>query len=247
MRTIKIIGLMSLLALTATAFSSNTFAAKAKQPKHPTSFNQAKKAIKKIYQQLPLTSFYCGCDIQINGKLWQPDLQSCDYQVRKQNVRANRIEWEHVVPAWEMGHQRQCWQEGGRKNCGKTDKQFKKMESDLHNLVPAIGEVNGDRSNYRFSEWNGKPHQYGQCQMLVDFKGRKAQPPKPSRGAIARTYFYMQQSYSFKLSKSQRQLFNAWDKMHPVDEAECQRDRLIAQSQGNHNEFVFKQCQNLGL
>lgn len=37
----------------------------------------------------------------------------------------------------------------------------------MHNLFPAIGEVNGDRANYRFSDWNGKPNQYGKCQMLV--------------------------------------------------------------------------------
>ena len=46
---------------------------------------------------------------------------------------------------------RQCWQEGGRKNCIKTDAVFKKMEADLYNLKPAIGEVNGDRSNYQFA------------------------------------------------------------------------------------------------
>jgi len=47
----------------------------------------------------------------------------------------------HVVPAWEFGHQLQCWQDGGRKNCGKNNPQFKKMEADLHNLVPAVGAV----------------------------------------------------------------------------------------------------------
>ncbi|MCW3171877.1 endonuclease [Shewanella subflava] len=220
----------------------------ARSAAHPTSFNQAKKMIRKIYQNhLPLKSFYCGCDITIAGKVWQPDHNSCGYQVRKQQVRANRIEWEHVVPAWEFGHQLQCWQQGGRKNCGKTSPEFNKMESDLHNLTPAIGEVNGDRSNFRFSQWNGKADQYGQCKMIVDFKGRKVQPPAKSRGAIARTYFYMQQSYKLQISSSQRQLFQAWDKMYPVDKNECKRDKLIAAAQGNHNDFVYKQCQNLGF
>jgi deoxyribonuclease-1 len=215
---------------------------------HPASFSQAKRIIRTIYQDnLPLKSFYCGCDIAIAGKVWQPEHQSCGYQVRKQQIRANRIEWEHVVPAWEFGHQLQCWQQGGRKNCGKTSPQFKKMESDLHNLTPAIGEVNGDRSNFRFSQWNGKAGQYGRCEMIVDFKGRKAQPPARSRGAIARTYFYMQQTYALQISSSQRQLFQAWDKSYPVDKTECKRDKLIANSQGNHNDFVQKQCQNLGL
>ena len=46
---------------------------------------------------------------------------------------ASRVEWEHVVPAWQFGHQRQCWQDGGRKNCAK-DPVYRKMESDMHNL-----------------------------------------------------------------------------------------------------------------
>ena len=57
---------------------------------------------------------------------------------------------EHAVPAWEFGHQLQCWQEGGRKNCGKSD-EFNRMEGTCTTL-PAIGEVNGDRANFRFSD-----------------------------------------------------------------------------------------------
>lgn len=215
---------------------------------HPTSFSQAKRLAKDIYSKhLPNTSFYCGCDINIDGKKWNPDLQSCGYQVRKQLKRASRIEWEHVVPAWELGHQRLCWQEGGRKNCGKKDLLFKRMASDLHNLVPAIGEVNGDRSNYRFSQWNAKPAQYGQCAMVVDFKSRKVEPPSYTRGRIARTYLYMQNTYDFKIAKSQLKLFKAWDKTYPVDTIECKRDQAIAKTQGNHNPYVKERCDSIVL
>ncbi|MGI2258890.1 endonuclease [Shewanella sp. GXUN23E] len=212
-------------------------------PSHPENFAQAKKMATAIYAaQGDIKTFYCGCDINTAGKKWQPELNSCGYQVRKQVNRANRIEWEHIVPAWEFGHQLQCWQEGGRANCGKQDAGFKRMEADLHNLVPAIGEVNGDRSNYRFSQWNADTGQYGQCQMVVDFKGRKAEPPARARGAIARTYFYMQQTYGLKIAANQQKLFSAWDKTYPVDPVECQRDAEIARVQGNHNPFVKSQC-----
>ncbi len=215
---------------------------------HPKSFRSAKKIAQQIYSSsLPMTSFYCGCDIKVVGKQWKPDLASCGYQVRKQIPRANRIEWEHVVSAWEFGHQKQCWQNGGRKNCGRISPEFKKMEADLHNLTPTVGEVNGDRSNYRFSQWNAKSTLYGQCDMVVDFKGRKVQPPEQSRGAIARTYFYMQQNYGLAISSSQKRLFEAWNKSYPVDKIECRRDQLIANRQGNNNAFVLNQCQNLGL
>ncbi|MGC9422211.1 MULTISPECIES: endonuclease [Vibrio] len=208
----------------------------------PTSFSQAKKAAITIYQQHPI-SFYCGCNITWKGKKGLPELESCGYQIRKQAVRANRIEWEHVVPAWQFGHQLQCWQEGGRKNCTRHDQHFRQMEADLHNLTPAIGEVNGDRSNFNFSQWNGIDGvTYGQCEMQVNFAQRKAMPPARARGAIARTYWYMSQQYGFRLSKQQAQLMQVWDSQYPVDEWECERDRRIAKIQGNHNPFVYNQC-----
>jgi deoxyribonuclease-1 len=162
--------------------------------------------------------------------------------VRKQLKRASRTEWEHVVPAWTFGHQLQCWQEGKRKNCSKNSPQFKLMESDLHNLVPAIGEVNGDRSNYKFNDWNGTPTKYGQCPIVIDFKKRQVQPPKQSRGAISRTYLYMADRYSFKLSKSQKRLMEGWNKTHPVSEWECIRNERIEKVQGWGNSFVDEQC-----
>ena len=211
-------------------------------PLQAQTFRAAKQDLNKLYQSHP-TTFYCGCNIKFNGKQMAPDWESCGYLPRKQANRASRIEWEHVVPAWEFGHQLQCWQEGGRKNCGKSD-EFNKMEGDMHNLFPAIGEVNGDRANYRFSDWNGKPNQYGKCQMLVDFKDRRVQPPKgPVRGQIARAYLYMGQQYGLRLAAQQRKLFEAWDRQYPADRWECERNLRIGKLQGNTNPFIEKQCQ----
>lgn len=233
-RCCQLLGLFACLSI-----SNHTFAIVG----HPKNFSQAKREAKKIYSsQLPSVSFYCGCDINIQGKRWTVDFDSCGYQIRKQKRRAQRVEWEHVVPAWEFGHQLQCWQQGGRKNCGKTSSTFKKMESDLHNLVPSVGEVNGDRSNFRFSQWNAKTGQYGQCLMVVDFKDRKVEPPARARGQIARTYFYMQKRYGLNIASSQMKLFKAWDKRYPVNQLECQRDAAIASKQGNHNPFVQVHC-----
>ena len=206
-----------------------------------SNFRQAKKIANKLHQ-VDDTSFYCGCDITRQGKKLLPELTSCGYQFRKQLKRASRIEWEHIVPAWEFGHQRQCWQKGRRKNCTRNDKTFQKMEGDLHNLVAAVGEVNGDRSNYRFSVWNATPKQYGACPVVVDFKARKVQPPANRRGDIARIYFYFKQQYKLKVSKSQMKLFSVWDKQDPVTLRECKRDQRIEKAQGNANPFVKNQC-----
>ena len=117
------------------------------------------------------------------------------------------------------------------------------MESDMHNLQPAVGEVNGDRANFMYSQWNGGEGQYGQCAMKVDFKDKVAEPPARARGSIARTYFYMRDTYQLTLSRQQTQLFTAWDKMYPVTSWECERDERIAKVQGNHNPYVQQACQ----
>jgi hypothetical protein len=119
----------------------------------PTTFEKAKVVAKKqvFYDQADSSTgeLYCGCKWTWVGKSGgRVDALSCGYEVRKQETRAKRTEWEHIVPAWTFGHQRQCWQQGGRKNCVATDKVFRAMEADLFNLYPSVGEVNGDRANY---------------------------------------------------------------------------------------------------
>ncbi len=230
----KIIGCFSLLtAFFAHGLSPNNY--------HQNNFSQAKAYAAQINADAP-GSFYCGCKINWQGKKGVPDLASCGYQVRKNANRANRIEWEHVVPAWTFGHQRQCWQDGGRKQCAK-DAGYRRIESDLHNLQPAIGEVNGDRGNFMYSQWHGSEHQYGQCEMKIDFKNKQAEPPARARGAIARTWFYMRDQYQIAMSKQQTQLMTVWDKQYPVTAWECERDNRIAKVQGNHNPYVQRACQ----
>ncbi|MFC5079579.1 Extracellular deoxyribonuclease precursor [Vibrio thalassae] len=207
------------------------------------SFSSSKSKLTNWYQQHPVPTIYCGCDIQWIGKKGKPDLQSCGYQVRKQEKRANRIEHEHVKSAWAMGHQRQCWQNGGRKNCVKTDASFKVMEADPHNLFPSIGEVNSDRSNYRFSQWKGiQGATYGQCELQVDFKARKVMPPQRARGVVARAQLYIADQYGVRLSNSERQLFDAWNKQHPPLLWECERNLYIKSWWGNDNSFVTNAC-----
>ena len=203
----------------------------------PDNFDQAKKLAQRIHAP-EATSFYCGCAIRWQGKKGIPDLNSCNYQVRKNGPRANRIEWEHVMPAHHFGHQRQCWQDGGRKNCVKTDSVFRQMEADLYNLVPAIGEVNGDRSNFHFGMLPATPAQHGACPVKVYFKQKVFEPAANIRGDIARIYFYMADKYNLNLSRAQQQLFIAWHKQDPVTEQERALNQRISQHMGHDNPFV---------
>lgn len=203
------------------------------------SFSQSKLVLaQKIYKNHQL-AFYSGCRFSAQQKLLVPDWASCGYQARKNPERAKRIEWEHVVPAWTFGHQLQCWQQGGRANCRDNSAEFRQMEADLHNLVPAIGELNGDRSNLPYGMVNGEQRAYGQkVNMEIDFKTRTAEPPDNVYGDIARINLYMRMRYSLNLSKQQLQLFTAWNNLDPVDAWEQQRNDLILQAQGNFNPYV---------
>ncbi|MCQ4348041.1 endonuclease [Pseudomonas stutzeri] len=203
-------------------------------PQAPDNFQQAKQLARDLHGERGQT-FYCGCDYRGN----RVDLASCGYQPRRNRERAARLEWEHVVPAWVIGHQRQCWKQGGRAYCSANDAVFARAEADLHNLVPAIGEVNGDRSNFPFTDrLAANPSQYGRCAMVVDFKARKAMPPEPTRGAIARTYLYMHERYQLRLSKQDRQLYSAWHRLYPPSEAERRRNQAIACKMGWGNPYV---------
>jgi deoxyribonuclease I len=206
---------------------------------HADDFSEAKRQAWKIYADNQVT-FYCGCDYK-DGNV---NPTRCGYSARKQPKRGERVEWEHVVPAWEFGHQLQCWQNGGRENCEKTSKQFNLMESDLHNLVPAVGELNGDRSNFQYGMIEGESRVYGRCDFEVDFKGKTAEPPNDKQGDVARIYFYMRDTYKLTLSKQKTQLFEAWSKMDPVDAWELERDRRIAAVHGTSNCYVSGQCGN---
>lgn len=202
----------------------------------PQSFREAKQMAARLYASLPggPRTFYCNC--AFSGK--QIDASACGYKARKNPRRGARLEWEHVVPAWEFGHQLQCWQNGGRKNCSKNDAQFRRMEADLHNLVPTVGELNGDRSNYRFGMLEGEARRYGRCDFEVDFKQRRAEPEEDRRGDIARIYFYMRDQYGLKISRQQTQLFNAWHKLDAADDAEREREQRINALQGNGNCYI---------
>lgn len=230
---------MRILLILILLFSSYSYA------EHPSSFGKAKRILKEVYADHK-RSFYCGCDYIHQGKKLVPVHESCGFNPRKNAKRAARIEWEHVMPAWAFGHQMQCWQSGGRKACKKNAK-FALMEADLHNLVPAIGEVNGDRSNYRFAQLSGEPRVYGNCDMEVNFKARKVEPTESVRGDIARTYFYMRDRYGVKLSKKQTQLFNAWAKNDPVDAWEIKRNSAIRAIQGNGNKYVENATHSIAL
>ncbi len=224
----------------------------------PSDFQSAKKAAVELWWEIGPVSFYCGCpyrpataeEKQIrSGNLWviasvcgyQPhDPLSASGQPRAQTMR---IEWEHVVPADWIATGFGC-QDKTRSECRAIDG-FKQAEGDLFNLVPAVGELNVDRSARLYGEIPGEDRIYGRC----DFEAVKtgdgephvrgaAEPMESIRGDVARVWFYMSEKYGVKMSAEYRSLLEAWSAADPVDEAERRRHDLIAAKMGWSNRFV---------
>jgi deoxyribonuclease I len=212
-------------------------------------FNFAKKVAREIHKEHQIT-IYCPCKYE--GKTI--DLQSCGYKIHKDAKRAARLEWEHIVPAEAFGQSFKEWREGsprcvkksgkafkGRK-CAETNSDFARMEGDLYNLWPIIGELNGLRSNYSMAEIAGEGLTFGGCKAKIS--ERKFEPMDEFKGIVARDYQYMDQNYPGHgiISNKNRKLFEVWDHSHSVTDWECKRARLIEARQGNENQVLKERC-----
>lgn len=206
------------------------------------SFAESKRILTKFYIDNPqyMQDFYCNAPFKATqGKL--KIVPSKAYRPRnpktkkgKINQRARFIEWEHIVPAYNFGRHLPCWKKGGRKECQK-DKTFQTMEADLQNLIPAIGEINEDRNNYRYAQSpkHMRFFQYGNCKVFTDFKNKRFYPADYSKGWIARSYLYMSKTYPIRLSNQERKLMESWDKQYPM-----------SQKEKDYREFVTKHAKS---
>lgn len=219
-------------------------------PKTPRTFAAAEKLLFGAVYADHRIDIYCGCSYDEHLLI---DVSTCGIARRRNATRAVRIEAEHIVPAQWLGEGRTCWREpenfpecttrkgkrlSGRECCLRVDPEFRAAHNDLHNLAPAAGELNGDRSDRRYGMIDGEPRAYGNCDFEVDFQTDRAEPPPSARGLVARVSLYMAETYGLTLSDQQRALFEAWDWMYPADAWERERDTRIKKSERVGNRLV---------
>lgn len=210
------------------------------------SFSKSKKQLRKIYQGHQKT-IYCDCKYNYKDKKNMIDRKSCGYIPRnertkkgKVNQRARCIEWEHLIPVENFGRQFRCWRDGdtkcvnkkgksykGRRCCTKVNKKYRIMQADMHNLFPAVGELNADRKNFRFDFEVGQSGQYGACEFNVLFKNRRVRVKEEMRGLIARDYLYFRHKYNMQISQQELKKYKAWNKDYPADDWERERNSLF--------------------
>src|SRR4030042_536474 len=143
------------------------------------SFDKAKRLLLKLHIDAgQTTEFYCGSTFDAEGNM---DHSRSGFKFRKNEKRANRLEWEHVVPSEGLGQAFTEWRDGdppcgdrkgkafkGRDCAEKASKEFRLMQADMYNLQPAIGEGHGDRSNYSYAMIDGEIREYGAGNMEID-------------------------------------------------------------------------------
>lgn len=219
------------------------------------SFSQAKRMLERQVYHDHRVTIYCSAEFNAQKRVTLP----AGFTTPAHEKRATKIEWEHAVPAENFGRAFPEWRDGhpecvnrngkpfkGRRCAEKVNMEYRHMQADMYNLFPAIGTVNAVRSNKQYSALPGSESAFGSCPAKVD--GNRFEPPDRAKGQVARAALYMADSYpKYRLSRQQQQLFEAWDKMFPVDQWECTRAKRIEKLQGNANARVKQPCQQAGL
>lgn len=217
------------LAMLVMASLSQSFAA--------PSINSLSKELYSIHRY----TFFCDHPIDHNFTLMVRDCDTCPPQSRP-------IKWMKVVPTQRMARHKTCYEQKicmNRKGepfrgitcCRQKDSHFNAMEKDLHNLAPEDPRLARLNNGYRLVEDRVGPISFI-CDVRVDHKTKTFHPPAHSRGPIARTYLYMQDTYRLSLSVEERELFLKWHFQYPPSEWEKERNLEIYALQNKRNHWV---------
>jgi deoxyribonuclease-1 len=183
---------------------------------------------KVIYKDHNIDLYY-GCKYK---DITHVDLSTCDLPpATAEKARAHWIEAEHIVPAsLQPAHEFACWREGRRKECEQNDPRAQAMIYDLHNLAPAIGQVNADRGNKRYGE-KADDHTFV--------------PNDCVKGDVARTWLYMHDQYGVVLLPGEEDMFKRWSANDPVSPWEAEREKRVKKYTFVDNPYVKGQTPDL--
>jgi len=186
-------------------------------------------------------TFYCGCQTTSdndNDGSGSVSHDACGYKgPEKYRSVGGRIQWEHIVPASLMPARLfDCWRNGSREYCESVDALAQAMLFDLHNLAPAIGQVNQLRKNDRYADLPAETSDFGRCH-IEDVRGF-FEPPDCHKGDAERVWLYMADRYGVAIPPAERLMFEKWSANDPVSPWEAERERRIADITGVSNHYV---------
>ncbi len=150
-------------------------------------------------------TLYCNEKFPAAGEAWR---------------RTAGLQLEHIYPAGWMARHLGC---GSREECRKTSQVFNLMESDPHNIWPALTQYNQMRSDYQFGEIAAERWRFSGCDFEMD--GGIVEPDTRARGVIARAMIYMNRTYGLPIDAP---LFERWATQYPETAEERRRNALIS-------------------
>ncbi len=156
----------------------------------------------------------------------------CGYRFHPFDRKVNA---EHVYPMSWVTRQLRC---GTRERCRHTSTRFNLIESDMHNIYPALAEVNEARGAMAYGEVPGERHAFPGCDIEIDYRKRRVEPRPQARGRIARALLYMADTYGLTLFQRQRKLMERWNRRYPPDDEERRHNRQVAALQGQPNPWI---------
>ena len=143
---------------------------------------------------------------------------------------------EHAYPADWIAEANGCV---NRNECPIPEYGF--AEADLHNLWPAISNINSSRQDLRFGEIPGEGARRftDYCPDYERTQGAAAvvEPRDDVKGDLARSVFYMSVTYDLPL-RGMGPMLVRWHAADPPDEIEQWRNDLIEDLQGTRNGFI---------
>jgi deoxyribonuclease-1 len=142
---------------------------------------------------------------------------------------------EHVFPMAWVARALDC---GSRRQCRARSAQFNRIESDMHNLFPALGRWNEARGAMAYGEIVGEAWVSPDCDLEIDAHRRRVEPRPAVRGDIARAMLYTADRYGLTIYARQRALLLDWHLADPPDDHERQRNDRIERLQGGRNPFI---------
>lgn len=187
-----------------------------------------------------LWSAYQSTDVDAGGKIW--DIYStCSFNTSNKCGSYKSVcdcyNREHSVP--------QSWFGSGN------------MKSDLFNVYPTDGKVNGQRSNYPYGECSSGKSLGGKAlgklgsSTFSGYSGQVFEPDNQYKGDLARSAFYCATAYANNasswgytfgstsgLSAYGVSLFMKWHRNDGVSEKEVDRNDAVYAKQKNRNPFI---------
>ncbi len=158
----------------------------------------------------------------------------------------------------------QCGNYSAEGDCYNREHSFPKswfndappMVTDLFQIYPTDGYVNGRRSNYPYGETNDvtwtstNGSELGNC-SYTGYSGIVFEPINEYKGDFARTYFYMMTRYMDKVATWSSDMLSGndlapwakdmlleWDSGDPVSQKEIDRNNSVYLIQNNRNPFI---------